>query len=354
MDSTTTNSDRQETITLPARKRGRQSVTAEHEYLLALETFAKRIRQIKSTLDFTPSARGWCYILEEFGLRKDGFDQAQNVINECRKRGILPLDITCKDSGRKFYHVEEVDEEDPAEYATESLWWAYSCARRYHPFSFWDDQDYYVQMIVEKIDLRELFSPVCKKFRVPIANARGWSDLHVRAEMMERFRDWELAGKQCVLLYCGDFDPAGELISDNLMNNMRELEVAVGWDPSDVIVDRFGLNRDFIEDNGLSWVNNLMTGGGKDLSDPRHKQHNQPHVQRWLKEVGVRKVEANALVTRPKAGRLLCLDAITTYVDPDAPKSYLDRIKREQDAVRAELDRMVPDAPWSEGGGAHE
>ena len=201
-------------------------------------------------------------------------------------------------------------------------------------------------MLVEKIDLRELFKSTCANFRVPIANARGWSDLHTRAAMMRRFGAWEAEGKQPVLLYCGDFDPHGVLISDKLIDNLSELERATGWDPSNVIVDRFGLNRGFIEDNNLSWTDNLITSGKKSLADRHHKGYSADYVQRWLKEVGPRKVEANALVTRPEAGRQLCFDAITKYVPADAPEAYQERIDEDQESVRDELTRLAHDPPW--------
>ena len=87
----------------------------------------------------------------------------------------LPLDITCRDEKREFYGVEQVDEGiDPREFAEIQLAYVYRTADQYLPFSFWKDQKHYVQMLVEKIDLRELFRPVCDEFRVPIANYGGW------------------------------------------------------------------------------------------------------------------------------------------------------------------------------------
>lgn len=267
-------------------------------------------------------------------------------MNECRERGFLPLDITSEDVARGFSNLEHITSMDPEEYAAALLQWAYNGAANYTPESFWEDQDYYVEMLVEKIDLRELFKSTCADFRVPIANARGWSDLHTRAAMMRRFGAWEAEGKQPVLLYAGDFDPAGVLMSDKLIDNMKRLELAAGWDPSGLIVDRFGLNRDFIDANNLSWTENLMTGGKKDLANPRHHQHHREHIQRWLRDNGPRKVEANALVTRPEAGRQLCFDAITRYVSADAPEAYRERIGEGQEDVRAELTRRVHNPPW--------
>ena len=335
-------------IVIPKMGRGRPTPKRVEEFEAAMDVFAERIVEIKSTLDFAPSARGWCYMLEELaGLTKDGFDAAGAVIVECRKRGFLPLDITATDTSRAFENDEDIFDGSAERFVEQLLWWAHGAVDDYYDHSFWEGQDCFVQMVVEKIDLKSLFLPICKDFNVRIANARGWSDLHMRADMMRQFQYWEERGKTPVLLYCGDFDPAGVLISDQLLNNLRELEAAVGWDPGGLVIDRFGLNLDFIEGNGLSWIDNLMTGGGKDLADPNHKQHHADHVQRWLKEIGERKVEANALVTRPEAGRQLCYDAITKYVSPEAPEEYSAVMQGTQDEARGILEEMLPDGPWA-------
>ena len=78
------------------------------------------------------------------------------------------------------------------------------------------------------------------------------------------------------------------------------------------------LYSDFIEANGLTWIDNLETSRGKSLADPKHPDHFRPYVQSYLKRFGARKVEANALVARPEAGRELCRQAIRWYV-PSRP-----------------------------------
>ena len=96
--------------------------------------------------------------------------------------------------------------------------------------------------------------------------------------MMERFAEWESHGTRCVLLYCGDHDPGGLHISEFLHANFAELERAVGWDPADLVIDRFGLDFDFIEAHGLTWIDNLETGSGGRLDDRRHPDHRKPYV----------------------------------------------------------------------------
>ena len=71
-------------------------------------------------------------------------------------------------------------------------------------------------MMVEKIDLKSLFAPLCAEYAIPITNAAGWNDINSRVQIMERFKYWESRGKRCVLLYCGDFDPAGLQISKSI------------------------------------------------------------------------------------------------------------------------------------------
>src|SRR5262245_23915517 len=88
-------------MTLPRRGRGRQSDAAEAAYRDEVEAFCERIIEIDSRLDFKVSARGYGYILEGDGdITKDELDAAENIINECRKDGSLPLDITAVDETR--------------------------------------------------------------------------------------------------------------------------------------------------------------------------------------------------------------------------------------------------------------
>ena len=124
--------------------------------------------------------------------------------------------------------------------------------KNYTPISFWDDLDVYVEVAVEKLDLRNLFEPACAEFHVPIQNFKGWSDLNARAAMMRRFAEHEAAGRRCVLLLCGDHDPGGLHITDKMRKNLADLSGAVGWTPENLIISRFGLNADFIDRHGLT------------------------------------------------------------------------------------------------------
>ncbi len=339
-------------IVLPVRRRGRQSDAAKLDYERQAEDFCNALIQFQSTLDFKMSARGWAYWLEPYGVAKGDFDKVEKQINECRKSGKLPIDFTLEDSTREFENLERIDGTDPEEEASTVISYVNNAQQNYYPVSFWDNQEFFVQMLVEKIDLRSLFGPVCADYAVPIANAKGWADINSRANMMRRFAEWEGQGKQCVLLYCGDHDPGGLIISDALRSNMADLTGAVGWSPAKLIINRFGLNLDFIEEHGLTWIDNLVTGSGKKLNELDHPDHDKPYVQNYIRQFGVRKVEANALVARIGPARDLCRKTILQYVDEDVIEEYRKDLADQREECRIEIRKLIDagardtDASW--------
>jgi hypothetical protein len=306
-----------------------------------MERFASLLKEIRSRVDFSPSARGWCYILEnEKGLAKGDFDKAQALITECRKNGLLPVDFTSEDEARAADNLEECDNRSPEEYAM-AMAGSLHQWDHYSPGSFWDNQPVYIQMVVEKIDLKSLFLSVCQQYHVPIINSRGWSDLNLRANLMRRFQEHEKKGRKPILLCCGDHDPVGLQIPNLLPKHLKELEPAVGWSPDNLTIERFGLNFDFIEEHNLTWIDGLQTASGKDLGDPNHRQHHADFVQEYIAKYGERKVEANALVVRPEAGRQLCRNAIEKYLNMAAIAAYEQSLVEQRQWVRAEMPEAI-------------
>lgn len=329
-------------LLLPKRQRGRQSPEAEAKYQQDVARICDRILQIRSTMDFDVGSRGWCYILERHGLRKGDFDAAQRLINECRKSGALPLDICAEDSSRETIGIEQLDSDD---IIGEVESWVDHIRDRAHeqytPISFWDELEIYVEVAVEKVDLRNLFEPVCDEFHVPITNFKGWSDLNSRAAMMRRFKMHEAQGRRCILLLCGDHDPGGLHITSTMRKNLQDLNGAVGWSPDNLIVSRFGLNANFINRHRLTWIDNLETSSGSQLDDPGHHDHGKRYVQDYIAEFGVRKCEANALVVEPEVGRQLCRDAILQHVPAAAVQRYEHKLDRARKQLRKALRERV-------------
>lgn len=318
------------------------------------QRFASLLHTLGNQVGFRVSARGWCYVLENAGaITKPEFDSVNGWINDAVKMGFLEVDFVAEDGSRVFSGVDVPESRTPLEYfkamlnADSHLW-------DYYGVDWWKDEGYYIQMVVEKVDLKTLFEPVCMKYHIPIANTRGWSSILQRAEFARRFKEAEQNGLKCVLLYCGDHDPDGVRISETMRTNLEQIQDITwkggetGYNPDKLIIDRFGLNYDFIEANNLSSIDNLMTGRGKDLTDPSHPNHNLPYVRNYIAEYGARKWEANALVTAPQAGRNLCENTITGYLGDDALKRFQSkrneiRKKMEGYSERLGFDEVLED-----------
>jgi len=141
-------------------------------------------------MDFAVGSRGWCHILEKHGLRKGEFSAAETLITDCRKSGMLPLDICAEDSSRETLGLEQIDANDiPDEVESWVNHLRHHAHQTYTPISFWDGLNVYIEVATEKLDLRNLFEPVCEELHVPIANFKGWSDLNNRAaDAAERYQ----------------------------------------------------------------------------------------------------------------------------------------------------------------------
>lgn len=324
----------------------------------SLIDFAQALEELGERAGFKISARGWCYQMESLRvINKDQFNLVENIINECREKGYLPIDFVAEEEARKFSGVEKPEKESPVGYMRRYLNGARNC-QEWYTMDWWDGEEYYIQMVVEKIDLKTLFEPVCKKYHIAIATSKGWSSKLQRAEYARRFKEAEDKGLKCVLLYCGDHDPDGLRISDFLRKNLWDLRDIVwrdgegGYDPGGkiykteknksvlildepekLIIDRFGLNFNFIEANNLTWIDNLITASGKNLASPTHPNYHLPYLQDYLAEYGTRKCEANAIVPIPGIARDFCRSVIERYLGADA----LDRFEVKRQEIRDEL-----------------
>jgi len=309
-----------------------------------LEEFSEFLKTISLQIGFKVSSRGWAYILEQQRyVNKDQFDKVTTVINKCRKLGYLPIDFTAEESAREFIGVEEPYSQSVVDDFGFWLETSLKVADKYIP-NWWKDEEYYIQMVVEKVDLVTLFKPICKTYHIPIANSKGWSSMYQRAEYARRFAEARDDGLKCVLLYCGDHDPDGLRISEFLRKNLDDLkdveweDGTEGYDPYDLIIDRFGLNYDFIQKHNFTWINNLITGSKKNLASEGHKNFNMPYVQNYLRDVGERKCEANAIVVLPKIARELATKAIEKYLGTDATSRFKDKREEVQEDFNSFMD----------------
>lgn len=308
------------------------------------QEFSSLLRGLSEEIGFKVSSRGWCYIMEQKGyINKDQFDKVSTAINDCRKEGYLPVDFVAEEASRAFSGIETPDT-GPIEHTLRWMLGDVLQGDKYYTPDWWDGEEYYIQMLVEKIDLVTLFKPVCEKYHIPIANAKGWSSISQRAEYARRFKEAEDKGLECVLLYCGDHDPDGLRISQTIYSNLEDVKDVyfsdgeTGYNPENLIIDRFGLNYDLIKENNFTWIDNLVTGSGKDLSDSSHRNHYMPYVQNYLRTIGSKKCESNVIVTLPEVAKKLVTGAITKYLGDSALYRFAAKRKEVKDKYMEALD----------------
>jgi len=331
-------------IILPKGLRGKA-------YQEGLKKFADSLIELDNQMPNPVSARGWCYILEGMNLiTKDQFNYVEKIINKCRKLGLLPLDFTATDKRREFQNVEVLQEEtlDPISYLLSYVNYVKDCHEYKKDKAFWETQEeYYLQIAVEKVDLLYLFDPICEKYHIPIANMVGWSDLNSRGNMAKRFKEAEEElGLKPILLYYGDFDPGGIQISDFLKENLDQLKKATHWDPKNLVIDRFGLEFDFIENNNLLWIDNLITSSGRNLGTlyQKHLKGEKTNLAKYeieyIKKYGVRKCEANAVLPISEVAIKQCEDKILEYLGDNCFEKYDEKITEIQNEVKDIMDKV--------------
>ena len=135
------------------------------------------LKDLQAKIGFRVSARGWCYAMEQAGyVNKSQFNKVEEAINTCRKEGVLPVDFVAEEDARAFTGVETPSGETIKELLRRML---YDVLHGYNHFSpdWMEGEDYYIQVLVEKVDLKTLFAPVCRDYRIPIANGKGWQSV---------------------------------------------------------------------------------------------------------------------------------------------------------------------------------
>jgi len=329
-------------------KNWRKEVKREKKEKKELETekFILMLKSLNAKLDFKISGRGWCYILEGEGIiDKSQFKQTEVKINNCRKIGLLPIDFTIEDETRQFYNVEplQIDYINPKEFIYEQLVPVKKLYQNKDDISFWNFQDCYIQVITEKADIVNLFYDICEECHIPIANAKGRSDINQRNLLVQRFKKAEELGKTPILLYYADHDPAGIKIVDDMMNNLRQIEKATGWNPKNLIIDRFGLTKEFIDAYDLTWIDNLITGGKRDLGKLYEKYEAGTLGKKetlyqyeidYIEKYGPKKCEVNAVLKISDIAREHLRDTINIYLGNECFDEYNIELEKNRKEVK--------------------
>lgn len=166
------------------------------------------------------------------------------LVSDARLAGLIDWDMI-KDRGREM--VDNPHWVNPTQFIE-------SVAPQYR-FDLWEDQEVYVEVMVEKQALEGVLIPVCRSLDVAFTANKGYSSSSALYEASKRFVDRGNDGKELFVVYLGDHDPSGidmsrdveerlDLFVKTAMN--RKDEIGPNEIPA-VEVKRIALNMDQIK-----------------------------------------------------------------------------------------------------------
>jgi len=135
-----------------------------HVRRAARTAMGEAIERMSAETGYRFGPRGWAYYAEGLGLITKGeFDRFEKLLTDMRKDGELDPDVIEPDASRMAtdvfdFEAAQATPEEHAQYAVDeiserlSVW-----SKAFHESGYWDGLDYYVEMIVEKKDLVQIF-----------------------------------------------------------------------------------------------------------------------------------------------------------------------------------------------------
>lgn len=157
----------------------------------------------------------------------------------------------------------------------------------------WVDQEYYIEVWVEKDALSGVLLPITQKYHVTLMVNRGYSSASAMHDSALRFIRKENDGKETYILYLGDHDPSG-------IDMVRDIETRMSIFGSEVSVNRIALNMDQIE---------------KFNPPPNPAKITDPRAESYIAQYGHTSWELDAL--NPKQLNELLNTEIQNFLDID-------------------------------------
>ncbi len=149
-----------------------------------------------------------------------------SVISDARMAGLIDWDAI-KDRGRTTVRNSHWNEPaDILESAAQSF-----------QIDKWEDQENYVEVMVEKQALEGILIPLCREMDVAFTANKGYSSSSAMYEAAQRINQRIDEGKSCHVLYLGDHDPSGIDMSRDVE---ERLNLFTGY--GDIAVHRLALN----------------------------------------------------------------------------------------------------------------
>lgn len=184
--------------------------------------------------------------------------------------------------------------------------------------NLWLDQDYYVEVWVEKEALADVVGQACRPLDVPYFCCRGYVSQTEMWNASQRFIDKAVDGKYVVLIYLGDHDPSGIDMTRDIEERLQLFgSVNYSFVNNFLGVERIALNMDqvtlYSPPPNPAKVTDSRSGG-------------------YISKYGNSSWELDAL--EPQIIRELITSKVTEYADLGHMKKVRDSVDKEKQVMK--------------------
>ncbi|MCP4985516.1 MAG: hypothetical protein GY928_05415 [Colwellia sp.] len=160
---------------------------------------------------------------------------------------------------------------------------------------YWEPQDYYIEVWVEKEALGNVVERACDPLKTPFLSCKGYLSASEAYDAGKRFEKALCKGKKCKLIHLGDHDSSGiDMTRDN------EERVNMFANSRSIDIERIALNHDQILEFS---------------PPPNPAKVKDPRAKRYIKEYGTTSYELDAL--EPSVIESLITESIKPLIDLD-------------------------------------
>jgi len=168
----------------------------------------------------------------------------------------------------------------------------------------WENQEYYVEVWVEKDALSGVLEPVTRKYHVHLLVNRGYSSTSALHESVLRIKQQQ--DKECVILYFGDHDPSGKNMITDIRNRLEQFQC-------DATVRDVALTMEQIKQYNLP---------------PNPAKKSDPRSDKYIKRHGNLSWELDALT--PEVLNQLVSSHIEEFLDMDEYQKIINQEEEEK------------------------
>lgn len=172
------------------------------------------------------------------GLRENterSYKALGGLISDARNAGLIDWDMI-EDRGRDTVTPSHWD--SPADIIR--------AAAQSFRIDKWADQDWHIEVMVEKDALSGVLEPICRQEDIRITANKGYSSSSTMYEIGRRLHSMARRGKDICIVYLGDHDPSGLDMTRDVLDRLRLYsEMADELGRLDVV--RVALNYDQVQ-----------------------------------------------------------------------------------------------------------